>query len=140
MNALFIGLGGAGCSSIAEYARMVKNAGINTNDAFIYFDTEVAMKEYYPIMGKDFVHLGSVEPGSRHTINKLRDDAIREKNNPKTELKKKESSQFLDWFDESVRSGEPLDKGAEGVRMMSRAMLYAEYNAIKGKINNKRTY
>lgn len=141
MKALFIGLGGAGCSSVAEYARMVKNAGIKTDDAFIYFDTEVAIRENYPIMGNDFFHLGSIAPGSRHTINKLRDDAIRVKDNPNTsELEKKESVQFLDWFDESVRSGEPLEKGAEGVRMMSRAMLYAEYNYIKEIISNKRTY
>ncbi len=141
MNALFIGLGGAGCSSVAEYARMVKNAGVKTNDAYLYFDTEVAMKDYYPIMGDDFMHLGSIQRGSRHTINKLREDAIRTKNNPyETELQKKESTQFLEWFDGSIRSGEPLDKGAEGVRMMSRTMLYAEYDEIKRIIRQKRTF
>ena len=141
MHSLFIGLGGAGCSAVAEYARMVQSYGIDSDDKFLYFDTEVAMKNYYPIMGDDFVHLGSLTPSSNHTINKLVRDANEKKKNPNlTDLEKIESNQFLEWFDQSIRSGEPLTKGAEGVRMMSRSMLYADYDDIKTKIRNCRTW
>lgn len=141
MNALFIGLGGAGCSAVAEYARMIQSSGIDTNDAFLYFDTEVAMKDNYPIMGDDFMHLGRIKTGSRHTINKIVEKAQKAvRDEQEEELSKREKQQFLDWFDLSIRSGEPLEKGAEGVRMMSRTMLYADYAEIKSKIEFKHTY
>lgn len=141
MNGLFIGLGGAGCSAVAEYAKLIQNAGVNTNDEFLYFDTEVAIKETYPIIGDDFVHLGSINPGARHTINKLVEEAdIKMASPDEHDIVKDEAKQFLLWFDRSIRSGEPLDKGAEGVRMMSRAMLYADYDDIKRIIAAKRSY
>ena len=95
MNSLFIGLGGAGCSAVAEYAKMLRNAGIDSNDSFMYFDTDRSIVDNYPIIGNDFVHLGHVARGARHTINQLVRNARDTVTNPNLDdLRKKESKQL----------------------------------------------
>lgn len=49
MSNLYIGLGGAGISSVAEFAMKVRNHGADNNNEYLYLDTDKSCKELYRI-------------------------------------------------------------------------------------------
>ena len=78
MNSLFIGLGGAGCFAVAEFAQKVRNHGSNINNKFIYLDTDGAIREHYPFIkdSDDFIALGGSSKQKGHSIENIINDSI----------------------------------------------------------------
>lgn len=143
MNSLFIGLGGAGCFAVAEFAQKVRNHGSNINNKFIYLDTDGAIREHYPFIkdSDDFIALGGSSKQKGHSIQNIINDSIAiVTNKDKSAVVKKKHLRFLQWYDTNIVSNEELTKGAEGIRMMSRAMLFAHYDPISRVIREKMSY
>lgn len=140
MNSLFIGLGGAGISSVAEFAMKVRDHGADNNNEYLYLDTDESSKELYPFIEPDFVHLGGATRRG-HSIANMILNAARMVGDPNnTDVVKKKFVQFLQWYDTNIVSKEELTKGAEGIRMLSRAMLFADYDKIRRTITGKMFY
>ena len=143
MNSFFIGLGGAGCSAVAEFAQKIRNHGSNQNNEFLYLDTDGGICDAYPFLknNDDFHDLGGSIRQRGHSIQNIITNAIEIATSPdKSEVQKRKFIRFLQWYDQSIESKEELTKGAEGIRMMSRAMLFANYTDIQRKITRKMTY
>lgn len=143
MNSLFIGLGGAGCFAVAEFAQKVRNHGSNINNKFIYLDTDGAIREYYPFIknSSDFIALGGSSKQKGHSIQNIINDSIAiVTDKDKSDVVKRKHLRFLQWYDTNIVSNEELTKGAEGIRMMSRTMLFALYETIYKEIKNRMSY
>lgn len=143
MNSFFIGIGGAGCSAVAEFAQKIRHHGSNVNNAYIYLDTDKGICDTYPFLkdSNDFVDLGGSSRHRGHSIQNIINESLKiitAKDKP--EVQKRKYSRFLNWYDVNIESKEELTKGAEGIRMMSRAMLFANYTDIQAKIASRMTY
>lgn len=140
MNSLFIGLGGAGIASVAEFAMKVRNHGADNNNEYLYLDTDESSKEWYPFIEPDFVHLGGATKKGHSIANMILNAAKMVADPAITDDGKKKYVQFLQWYDTNIVSKEELTKGAEGIRMLSRAMLFADYDKIRRRITGKLSY
>lgn len=143
MNSLFIGLGGAGCYAVAEFEQKVRNHGNNSNNKYIYLDTDGGICERYPFIKNsgDFIGLGGSSKQKGHSIQNIINDSVDIlTNKDKTEVEKRRHLRFLQWYDTNIVSNEELTKGAEGIRMMSRTMLFAHYEKIEGALEPKMHY
>jgi len=141
MNSLFIGLGGAGVYSVAEFAEKIRNHGSNQGNTFAYLDTDEKSLADFPFIRPDFIQLSGKDRNKGHSIENLIKNSTKLAISPDiSENQKKKHIQFLRWYDQNIVSSEALSKGAEGIRMLSRAMLFADYPIIKRKIAERMTY
>lgn len=139
MNSLYIGLGGAGIASVATYSKMAHDSKVGRNDEFLYLDTDMSIRERYPIVGNDFILLGN----GRWSIDRLVKEEQSRLIDPETGVfGKRAARQFLKWFDQSPYNmrGEPIDKGTDGNRTHARAMLYFSYYHVKQAILSRLPY
>jgi len=141
MNSLFIGLGGAGVYSVAEFAEKIRNYGSNQGNSFVYLDTDEKSLADFPFIRQDFIQLSGKDRNKGFSIENLIINSTRLASSPDipAEIKKKHK-QFLEWFDQDVVSSKELNKGAEGIRMLSRAILFADYSIIKQRIAQRMIY
>lgn len=141
MHSLFIGLGGAGTYAVAELKKKMLDFGYDVSqDNFLFIDTDQKIKDEYDFIGDDFISL-SGDGNESYSVNSVRNDAQSNANSSN-----KESafigSHFLTWFDDkssSLVSNRDLTKGAEGVRMFTRVMLWKNRN-IKSRIQTALSY
>lgn len=139
MNNLYIGLGGTGISSVAEFAKKVNDINFNQGNEFVYIDTDESLLREYPYISGDFISLSrTVTPA--HLVR----DVKMVINDPHiSDSQKKTSEQFLRWYDADnpqMKCNRSLSAGSEGVPMLARAMLYANYDTVKHQIRNKLMY
>lgn len=135
MNSLFIGLGGSGAKAVALLNKMLVEHSnrlrsdqtkvalygelLNAGDEFLYIDTDNSiLNEFSDIDPKDFFNLGTNAPYS----------IIKE--TKRSEFKDKSSQlRLLEWVDEgrvNVSGTKSLEVGADGLRMLSRVVLFQE--------------
>ena len=141
MNSFFIGLGGAGVYSVAEFAQKIRNHGSNVGNTFAYLDTDMKSLEDFPFIRPDYIQLSGKDRNKGHSIENLIKNSTKLAVDPNiSDNQKKKHIQFLRWYDQNIVSNEELSKGAEGIRMLSRAMLFADYTIIRKKLAEKLTY
>jgi hypothetical protein len=139
MNSLYIGLGGTGISAVAEFAKRAKDRNLNQGNEFLYIDTDESVLREHASISDDFIVL-SINKSPEHVY----EQALRTlADTSASESEKRRCEQLLQWFDADnpeMRISRPLDTGSEGVPMLARAMLFANYYKVKCRIRNKLMY
>lgn len=139
MNSLYIGLGGTGISAVAEFAKRAKDRNLNQGNEFVYIDTDEYVLREYPSISEDLLLLSKNTSPER-----VYEEALMLLAEPyASESEKRSYKKFLQWFDADnpeMRISRPLDTGSEGVPMLARAMLFANYYKVKCRIRNKLMY
>lgn len=136
MNSLFIGLGGAGTFALGELQKKFNEydhiSQKNSVNNFLYIDTDYSVTETYPFIKTDgdFFPLGKdVAPDE---IMKLIDEP--ENQNDPDVIRIKE---WIDKHNPGLRAPHDLNKGAAGVRMLTRMALWEKYEDIKSILKDK---
>lgn len=139
MYGLYIGLGGAGISAVAEFAKRAKDQNLNQGNEFVYIDTdEHVLREYHTTISRDYLSLSNMSPEHvyQQALRTLDDTSA-------PEGEKRNCEHYLRWYDADnphMRSCRPLNLGSEVTPMLARAMLFANYEEVKQGIRNKLIY
>ena len=139
MSSLFIGLGGAGISSVAEFAKKAMDRNSNQGNEFVYIDTDIYMSNKYPFIGGDFLSLS----GSMTPYQVCRRAEMLAADSHSSENERKHYQHFLRWYDThnpQLFCNHPLNISSDVVPMFARAMLFMDYNRIKRQIRSKLFY
>jgi hypothetical protein len=145
MNSLFIGLGGAGISAVAEFAKKAKNQNLNQGNEFVYIDTDEYVLREYPYISEDFLLLSQNLLHSQNTSPEIvyRQASSKFADASAPESEKRSYKQFLQWFDADnpeMRTNRRLDVGSDGVPMLARTLLFANYGEVRRTIFQKLAY
>ena len=139
MNSLYIGLGGTGISAVAEFAKRAKDRNLNQGNEFVYIDTDEYVLREYPSISEDLLLLSKNTSPER-----VYEEALMLLAEPyASESEKRSYKKFLQWFDADnpqMRTIPPHDTGSDGVPMLARTMLFANYQKVKHLIRNKLMY
>ncbi|MGP1447826.1 MAG: tubulin-like doman-containing protein [Candidatus Limimorpha sp.] len=137
MNSLYIGLGGAGTYAVAALYQKFLHYGYDvTQDHFLFIDTDERIKNSYPFINDtNFFPLAGAN-NQRISATNIVNSVCRNPDLPANHA-------FSSWFDPirtELRSEESLHKGAEGVRMLTRVMLWANYSPLSDTLQANMNY